>query len=529
MSPTLNRGVLDRGSGYFELNHCRSLGYQKIATGRLTDMKVVFKSYRQYGFGLGHFLLLLFFAHIKSHSKPLIKATSRPSALAIAKECLKNGLKTGGPEDVLAHARDLDALEFTDLQKLQLFGKAIILDVKGGNIMSDSIIQEYNTLRREGALVFQDILIMDCETTDRYGECVSDRNPRDTRFSLMPTPGIPTSASAIRAIAKGFATSAVLRHPTLVTSSCSLYHDVVLPTSHCGVSGLILPHDGTCIVSSSLANSIHVATLLKDYVSPALASTIFDCSLVRTKGYGDSNEDIVSNSATENQISNINAVKLKPTFKANLSGIKIGVSRRCQFLPDVEPEKCVTDAVKVAAETLSRLGAEIIELKSPHDLVTNDFPIAVDLVLSPSTPRAPHIIAEDNDNASPEASVASLNAIPLALSKREDEMKDNAMLLLNCGTVADEDDGYGECVDDELVEREGLPISCTLVSTKSHTGEGLQKLLTAGLAFSENTRWESELFAPKMTRDLVLEDMNDARECFGIFFATTLLRVIGKK
>lgn len=102
------------------------------------------------------------------------------------------------------------------------------------------------------------------------------------------------------------------------------------------------------------------------------------------------------------------------------------------------------------------------------------------------------------------------------------------MVLFPCGVIADEDDGYGVLEYSDIVDREGLPISACLVAT-SKNDWNIQSLLHILRDYESVTRWSSELFAPGTSRAQVKEDMDDARESFGIFFVRTLMKYLGKK
>jgi hypothetical protein len=57
----------------------------------------------------------------------------------------------------------------------------------------------------------------------------------------------------------------------------------------------------------------------------------------------------------------------------------------------------------------------------------------------------------------------------------------------------------------------------------------MQTLLQIVRGYESVTRWSSEVFAAGTTRALAKEDMDDARESFGIYFVTTLMKYLGKK
>ena len=59
--------------------------------------------------------------------------------------------------------------------------------------------------------------------------------------------------------------------------------------------------------------------------------------------------------------------------------------------------------------------------------------------------------------------------------------------------------------------------------------KGYSQVLLAGMHYEAITRWHSDLFAPGRSRIYVKEDMDDARESFGIYFVDSLLKYLGKK
>ena len=80
----------------------------------------------------------------------------------------------------------------------------------------------------------------------------------------------------------------------------------------------------------------------------------------------------------------------------------------------------------------------------------------------------------------------------------------------------------------------GLPVNMLLTAlgpsvALGQQDKGYSQVARAGMNYEAITRWHSDLFAPGRSRIYVKEDMDDARESYGIYFVDSLLKYLGKK
>ena len=81
-----------------------------------------------------------------------------------------------------------------------------------------------------------------------------------------------------------------------------------------------------------------------------------------------------------------------------------------------------------------------------------------------------------------------------------------------------------------LTHPPGLPVNMLLTAlAPPQVDKGYSQVVRAGMHYEAITRWHSDLFAPGRSRIYVKEDMDDARESFGIYFVDSLLKYLGKK
>jgi hypothetical protein len=207
-----------------------------------------------------------------------------------------------------------------------------------------------------------------------------------------------------------------------------------------------------------------------------------------------------------------------PTSALPLAGLRVAcVSDRPLYNLDAACEDAVARSVAVAADVLkTKLGAEVTKIKAAR-LRGADAAEALagyDLVVSPAYAVGP---GSDACAAGTPTAVGDGFAAGLLVGRET--------LCLPCGMIATEDDGYGE-VNDQA-EREGLPVNMLL--TALHPADSSSVVLRVGAEYEAITRWGSDLFAPGRPRLFVKEDMDDARESFGIYFVDSLLKYMGKK
>ena len=192
---------------------------------------------------------------------------------------------------------------------------------------------------------------------------------------------------------------------------------------------------------------------------------------------------------------------------------KIAVVSSCSIFNSKEPcENPVTVSIQVVGEILKSQGFNVTFLR-PKDMTTMN-PAEYDYILGPASSTGQLDEKEVLGKSKELTEVTSLLDLATDLA------------VFPCGVIADEDDGYGMLEYSDFVDREGLPVAACVVATKKNT---IQTLLQIVRGYESVTRWSSEVFAPGATRALAKEDMDDARESFGIYFVATLMKYLGKK
>ncbi len=192
---------------------------------------------------------------------------------------------------------------------------------------------------------------------------------------------------------------------------------------------------------------------------------------------------------------------------------KIAVVSTCSIFNSKKPcENPVTVSIQVVGEILKSQGFNVTFLR-PKDMTTMN-PADYDYILGPASSTGQLDEKEVLGKSKELTEVTSLLDLATDLA------------VFPCGVIADEDDGYGMLEYSDFVDREGLPVAACVVATKKNT---MQTLLQIVRGYESVTRWSSEVFAPGNTRALAKEDMDDARESFGIYFVTTLMKYLGKK
>ena len=204
----------------------------------------------------------------------------------------------------------------------------------------------------------------------------------------------------------------------------------------------------------------------------------------------------------------------EPQHTNNLEGVKVAcITTRTLTDPQRAVCTCTKKSMEVFAESLKRLGAEVTIITRVLDL-DQVRTLGCSILISPATAfAAPEIgsVAGTREDA--------VDKLPAALSAC-------LAVTLPVGLVAGEDDGYGDD-SNELRPREGLPINAVVNSLDE---EDCDAALRLARIFDENySRWSSDVFKIGATRLTASEDMDDAREYSGVYFVSTLLKVLGKR
>ena len=222
---------------------------------------------------------------------------------------------------------------------------------------------------------------------------------------------------------------------------------------------------------------------------------------------------------------------------ANVDGRRIFLvgSSISELLPlaaalDVSPESALRDDGAPVAFSVS--GSP---LAFPHggvceQSVATSMSVLSEVLKRVATPAATTVLADVLCcPAVPSASQLAGSDALRAITEEEklciaDWLGGRVCVLLPCGVVCEEDDGYGSAAGGEG-DREGLPIGALLHAPAASP----LPLLQLATAYEHSSRWSSELFATAASREQAKEDLDDARESFGIFFTSTLIKYIGKR
>ena len=199
--------------------------------------------------------------------------------------------------------------------------------------------------------------------------------------------------------------------------------------------------------------------------------------------------------------------------KISLQGLRLAYCSQESALFDGPVESCVSVAVEAAVEMLRSLGAECVRLPSLGEELS--LPEGCAALLTPHAPSAAVAVSERSHRPLEER--RSLGA----------RLRSRALLSLPAGVVAGEDDGYDSSLN-ELLHSEGLPVNLLVVSA-GDSADSVTAVSLIGHRFEQASRWSSELLAAGQSRLEAKADLDDARELFGIFFPSTLLRYVGKR
>lgn len=193
---------------------------------------------------------------------------------------------------------------------------------------------------------------------------------------------------------------------------------------------------------------------------------------------------------------------LSPPSSAPLAGLTVRYLDT-HTLDAAPVQAYASSALRVAVQVLERLGATTERVRVSE--MGGDTMGGAQVLLSPAQPSA--ALLQDTYKNAPREPYA---APPYP------------SLCLPAGCVVGEDNGYNSELN-ELRGAEGLPLAATLSAL-----DGSDAMPRVARAYAEATRWSSEVMRPGQTRQDVLEDLDDAREAFGIYFQSSMLLYFGK-
>ena len=215
----------------------------------------------------------------------------------------------------------------------------------------------------------------------------------------------------------------------------------------------------------------------------------------------------------------------KPTTNLPLAGIRVAVLSHALADPLSPVEESVRQSMIVFEGDLKKMGAEIFTVKGrPDNLEAILQDKNCDILISPSTATAAHPIGSSVDGGGTKSFDSG------RLDAGGSSLFGGLSVTIPIGLVAGDDAGYDASLNEER-DREGLPICALLVACGSgnEREKSKSKTLFLGLEYEKYSRWSSEVFASGQTREQAQEDMDDAREAFGIYFASSLVRYLAKR
>lgn len=272
------------------------------------------------------------------------------------------------------------------------------------------------------------------------------------------------------------------------------------------VAGAILP---VLEESSSFAESIYWTGLVAVKAFHADLGTYVICATSLSDAL--SLSDIISSGRFPESLLECSPANLQ----LPLQGTTVAFTSQVVSDPAAPLEESTKQSINCFVDVLKKMGAEVLKAKEEvSSIVQGEEKYHV--LLSPATATAALPIASQTSssqvlNFSPPSSGYALPQAAMTLT-------------MPIGLVAGDDDGYDTSMNEERA-REGLPINCLLTACNGHT----EKLVKLALAYEKYSRWSSEVFSPSQTRQTAQDDMDDAREAFGIYFSSSLLRYLAKK
>lgn len=297
-------------------------------------------------------------------------------------------------------------------------------------------------------------------------------NPRDCQFPIGA--GSTRGTAAVNAVARGNVKAAVLSSPV----------DDLMPQSLAwtGLTGIRLP-------AAESVDTVLCGTSMND--------------LLLMRG-------ILSGISHPLRAYSANSLPL--------DGIKITYIEDWALTDMSAPvELSVSHAVSVAIAVLENMGASCTAIKTrgrEQSLEQMLREPQCHVFISPATRSAALPLSEEKQAPQP------LGGVALSLSS-------NLAVSFPVGLVAGDDDGYDSDTNDERW-REGLPINMVAVAIQDDS-RCTEACLEVARCYENASRWASEVFAAGATREAAQEDMDDAREVYGVYFATSLLRFMGRK
>lgn len=403
----------------------------------------------------------------------------RLSCEAIVKDAFKAGLSAGCAVDLIALAREQDTMgPESSLTHKRLYGVPCFM--AHGDIFLP-------TLMEEGALVFRETMLQ-INPHETH-----PRNPRDENF-LLDTASPSSATRAVESVSTGKVAFSLIPCPP---------SDLLFPLSlsWSGLVGLRLPAatEGGAVVlcGTSVSDVAYLRMLLTKR---------------QAQSHHQQSGHLVGKEPAEHPLLPLKGYKIAVLAKHTLTDLSSDV------------EYCVSTAVLVCVEMLERLGAECKQIKVSKDESGRLF-LDSDLreqgfsaICSPAAQTAALAVGA---TAAKKGNVKTMHFHETI----RNEWIDNLSVTIPVGLVAGEDDGYDDSLNEEK-HREGLPINICISSLSKDTDEAC---LFLAASYTSVTRWSSEVFKVGATRLNALEDIDDARESFGIFFVQTMLRYLGKK
>ena len=297
-------------------------------------------------------------------------------------------------------------------------------------------------------------------------EALDLRNPRDAGF-LLSTDGFSDVDRAVAAVAAGKIACAVIQPSSSI---------IPLSVSWSGLTALSLPASD----QARSRGSVLCGCCVDDVV------TLRDCL---RPGYEKSD-----------------------TVKS-LKGLRLAYCSSESAIYEGPVDPYVAAAVEVAVEVLRGMGAECLRVSSLDEKLS--LPEGCVALLTPHAPSAAAVVGDRSFE------------LPRERRATTDRLTSRTVISLPAGVVAGEDDGYDSSLN-ELHHMEGLPVGFLIVSSSSSAESAADAALIAR-SFEMATRWSSELLNAGRSREEAKADLDDARELFGIFFPTTLLKYVGKR
>ena len=332
--------------------------------------------------------------------------------------------------------------------------------------------------RLEGVLNAQGALLWQRLELPNLSQSTHHRNPRDPAFSIHTLDRYASLEDAERS-AEGVTSLVAGKVAACVFES---YEDSGIPQSVAWSGVLAMRERNTLICATSLEDILRLRSCL-------------------------SSDRSADSFIYEAENTNTDAVAAATALKCLRLGYSLETLEEGEESPPVV-ESYVVNALRVAVDIFENLGVQCTKVSKRKKSTAQEDISEFDVIMRPSFATA----------ATPFGSSTKLSS---GIRPSRGLPEAQVEVCLPCGVVAGEDDGYDSSLN-ELLDSEGLPVAMTL------TGKS-EAVLNLVSGYLKCTRWSSEMLAVGSSRASAKEDMDDAREAFGIFFQTTLLRYLGKK